>query len=51
MLLATATHPDMGSKIICMIVLALFVRFVFKAMFGHYDSPAVPREVRKGRPR
>lgn len=48
-LLATATHPDMGSKILCILFGLVIVRTLFRLITGKYEQPA-PMQVKKGHP-
>jgi hypothetical protein len=49
-LLATATHPEAGTKILCVLLGLLLLRTLWRLISGYYEDRVTPRTVRKGRP-
>lgn len=49
-MLATTTHPDIGSTILCILFGLYVLKVCLKAMFGGYENRRVPMKVRRGRP-
>lgn len=49
-MLATTTHPDIASTILCAAFGLYVLKVLLKAMFGGYENNRAPMRVKRGRP-